>query len=36
MGDPYKPLMNRAIQAELAPGSTFQADRGAGGAGIGR
>jgi len=23
-GDPYKPLMNRAIQAELAPGSTFK------------
>jgi penicillin-binding protein 2 len=22
--DPYKPLMNRAIQAELAPGSTFK------------
>jgi penicillin-binding protein 2 len=23
-GDPYKPLMNRAIQAEFAPGSTFK------------
>ncbi len=23
-GDPYKPLMNRAIQAQLAPGSTFK------------
>jgi penicillin-binding protein 2 len=23
-GDPYKPLLNRAIQAELAPGSTFK------------
>lgn len=23
-GDPFKPLMNRAIQAELAPGSTFK------------
>ncbi len=23
-GDPHKPLMNRAIQAELAPGSTFK------------
>jgi penicillin-binding protein 2 len=24
VGDPYKPLMNRAIQAEFAPGSTFK------------
>ena len=24
VGDPYKPLMNRAIQAEYAPGSTFK------------
>jgi penicillin-binding protein 2 len=24
MNDPYKPLLNRAIQAELAPGSTFK------------
>lgn len=23
-GDPFKPLLNRAIQAELAPGSTFK------------
>jgi penicillin-binding protein 2 len=23
-GDPYKPLLNRAIQAQLAPGSTFK------------
>jgi penicillin-binding protein 2 len=23
-GDPYKPLMNRAIQAQFAPGSTFK------------
>lgn len=24
VGDPFKPLMNRAIQAEFAPGSTFK------------
>lgn len=24
MGDPYKPLFNRSVQAELAPGSTFK------------
>ena len=24
VGDPYKPLMNSAIQAEFAPGSTFK------------
>ena len=23
-GDPYHPLMNRAVQAQLAPGSTFK------------